>query len=512
MIDSRQPGDLKPEQSWLKAEKMLDRHFKRKRAVKWSLLLLGIGAVIVSTTIVMNHYSSSVSSVYKNTGDRHLVTESNVPRENGSTSVNTNMADKKTNVERSELKNNTIDKNENQTGGFKAADNAPIKKNKIEKKIVRENKVPVMKNQEKDLNHYKPGSKENSRTGLFVNPAKLNIHSQNADETVPEKTAAETSPATLAEHPAFANIEKGRLETQQNTLNVMAMNLIHVDHVSFSVTDQNVVENYPGGNKNITLPVNKSNLSLMVYGSAGYVSKTISSNHFPDYITRRKNEEEGIIAASVGASMMYSVKNFSVSIGMEYSGWGEKNIYVPYLNKKNLVEHGNNQLYYRTVTDTLYIIGNQYFNLHQVTDTVFVSHIDTVNQRTYDKQVLSVNGVSKFYYIEIPVEFSYRFSRSKVGIGITVGISPALLVTEKGYYLSKDLTGVEALSEIKSTNRFIVNGRFSLDLFYRMNEHFNLVARPQFKANLGSIFKNEYDVNQKYYATGLVLGVLYSIK
>jgi len=30
MIDSKQPGDLKPEQSWLKAEKMLDRRYQRK--------------------------------------------------------------------------------------------------------------------------------------------------------------------------------------------------------------------------------------------------------------------------------------------------------------------------------------------------------------------------------------------------------------------------------------------------------------------------------------------------
>jgi hypothetical protein len=58
----------------------------------------------------------------------------------------------------------------------------------------------------------------------------------------------------------------------------------------------------------------------------------------------------------------------------------------------------------------------------------------------------------------------------------------------------------------------MMNGRFSMDFYYCMNERINLLVRPEIKMNFNSIFQSGYDVNQKYYSTGLAFGLSYSIK
>ena len=80
------------------------------------------------------------------------------------------------------------------------------------------------------------------------------------------------------------------------------------------------------------------------------------------------------------------------------------------------------------------------------------------------------------------------------------------------FYLKRDLSGVEAIEEKRSINKFMINGWLSLDLYYRINERLNMIARPQFKSNLKSIFKNEYEIDQRYYLRGMFPGLLYSIK
>ena len=57
----------------------------------------------------------------------------------------------------------------------------------------------------------------------------------------------------------------------------------------------------------------------------------------------------------------------------------------------------------------------------------------------------------------------------------------------------------------------MMNGRISLDLYFRYSERINLVVRPQFKGTFGSIFHDDYHVGQQYYSGGLAFGLQYSI-
>src|SRR5207249_336685 len=92
----------------------------------------------------------------------------------------------------------------------------------------------------------------------------------------------------------------------------------------------------------------------------------------------------------------------------------------------------------------------------QVLDSAYHQQIDSIDQKVYREQLASANGTNKFYFIEAPVEISYSFIKSKFGIGASIGVAPAWLMSEKGYYLSRDLSGVESIFENKSLNHFLI--------------------------------------------------------
>src|SRR6185295_13607289 len=142
---------------------------------------------------------------------------------------------------------------------------------------------------------------------------------------------------------------------------------------------------------------------------------------------------------SVGLGISANMKSLSVSIAAEFSAYGEKTNYYPYSNQ-TLVTPDD---YWQTLTvtsvdtDTAYYRGNYLFlqNPFSHLDSSYVQSWDTTEEYKYDKGIADANGVNRFYYIELPVEVSYCFTKGRAGVGVSAGISPAMLITEKGHYL-----------------------------------------------------------------------------
>jgi hypothetical protein len=205
----------------------------------------------------------------------------------------------------------------------------------------------------------------------------------------------------------------------------------------------------------------------------------------------------------------------SLSIGAEYLYVGERTNYYPYSNQGSLVNSGNWQVIQTSYvdTDTAYIMGNPLFvnTVLQRVDSNYVITSDTVYEYKYDQEIAEKNGVNRIYYIEFPIEVSYAVTRGRVGLGFSGGISPGLLTGEKGHYLRDDGKGIESFEEITYFRKFMLNGRVSADVFYRMGARTKFVLRPQFRANLNSVFTPESGLKQKYYSTGLVFGVSYML-
>ena len=512
MIESND-NNLKPEQSWLKAEKMLDGHFRKKRIVIWFLSVF-ISVLLIVGSVLIGHFS--VNDVEEKTmatkqSPANSSEEKNILPANHDEHRAAPETGKSTGSEmnkRSKEKINTDSKtltasNKNnfepgrKSGPFVGKENTaiPAKRDEGIRKTSNEIKVsiPVVKSKE---------IKSSSE-----NPV------QNISKEVVNADSNSEVEATDLNNSGIDNISTDHNTKTSQVANpeVASIKPFHPGQIQFTVPENSVVVSQNLTN-NITFPENKFNLRLTVYGSASYVFKTLKSKEFSAYINRRKKEEEGIVTTSFGAALSHELKDFTVSLGIEYSAWGEQNMYLPYLNKKNTVENGGFQHYYRTDTATVFNFGViSYVPQTPVWDSTFVSHSETVIQSTFDPSVYSANSINRFYFFEVPVELSYRFTHTRIGIGATAGISPAWIVGKKGYYLKRDMGGMELISEIESVNSFIMNGRFSIDFYYKMNAKINVVLRPQIKSTLNSVFKSDYDVTQRYYSTGLVFGLQYKL-
>ncbi len=520
-------NDLRPEQSWQKAEKMLDTHFRKRRIIIWSVSLFITGLVILSSVVLVNKFSANDTSTSERVipnqpvnvspgkkSDRVSVTTTasspsvkqtanvkpNVQREN-SHLLSNEKRDEVNSVNSRVEKRKSTPKSTTQFNPVVTTMNTNHVNHELKKSERKYAEVKVMEN------NSLPETAASNQVAFAVGTAHEKTELKKSEIKYPEVKANENN------SPVSPVNEESKTDHSPTMVlpDLAYMDPIHISQIPVaSAAEFNPVSR--SEEKNSTLPVKKFDLKLSVYGASHYVSKKLESTNFKEYADRRKNEEEGIIASSVGASVSHAVRDFSISVGFEYSTWGEKNLYLPYLNKKSTIENGHYQDFNTVTIDSAYIWGNLWLIYDTVPDSTFISHLDSVTKSVYDESVYGANSINRFYFFEVPVELSYRFTHSKFGIGATVGISPAWLLTKKGYYLNKDVSGVELISDIKSINTFIVNGRFSLDLYYKMSERFNILLRPQFKANLNSIFKSDYYVSQRYYATGLVFGLQYSIR
>jgi hypothetical protein len=473
MNDSDNLRDLNPEQSWLKAEKMLDSHFRKKRMMVWTVSLSIVTCMVILSYIFINRSSE------------------HVPSENINSPSPVSIS------------------------GEKKANQASL----LSGKEVRSTKSEAYSNDEKVNSYNETGTNTNpvlnhaNRKPLKSGLPDQNISSASDHEL---KTTGRKYSMTKVKRPASPELNRNEEHKEHDLPWTSLADLVYLNPISISQIpiETNYDLNTSSGNQsaNLTLPPKKFDLKVSLYGGAYIVSKNITSKDFSEYVNRRKNEEENIVAASMGASLSHSVKNFSLSIGFEYSSWGERNLYIPYVNKKSTVENGSYHDFDHVTVDTAYIWGNQWLVYDTIPDSTFISHLDTVTNKVFDASVYKGNSTNKFYFFEVPVEINYRFNHSKLSIGATIGISPAWLISKKGYYLDKDLGGLVLISELKSINTFQVNGRFSIDFYYRACERLNILFRPQVKANLNSVFQSEYDVAQRYYATGLIFGLQYSIR
>jgi hypothetical protein len=504
MNTSNNFNELKSEQSWLKAEKMLDRHFRNKRIVTWSLVFF-ISGLIVSSVLLMNHYSEKNNGTTANQNTLQIKT----PAQKESVVSTENIP--------SQAQPVALVSNKNL---LPAAPANHIKTSRVHQPLTKPNSIQSSPTQNKsqinrDVNSFALNSKNS--------PVILKDNSSLQPEATLHSTAKQRPIVSIVPNSESA-IDRAHSEAVvtvalQQSLNSVPLQLagpliemkpIHLNGVPVATNSSFVSESK---NLNaIQLPHDPFNLSIAVYGTAQYVTKKIESINYPEYVTRRNSEEDAVVTTGFGVSLLHDVKHFTISAGVAYASWGEKNKYVPYVNKKSTIENGTYQDYYRGDSNTVYIGGVVYYQPVQVLDSNFISHPDTVMQVAYDPSVLSANSENKFTYIEFPVELTYRFTRNKFGIGFSAGISPAMLVNKKGYTFRKDLSGIELIADNKSVNTFIVNGQFSVDLFYRMNDRINFMLRPQFRKNLNSVFASDYGVDQRYSSTGLVFGLQYLIR
>ncbi len=519
-------------QSWLAAEKMLDRHFRTRKLIRIAASIV-VPAIIIGFAFWFSNHNSDTALKHTSDNQGQVANNSN-PIAN---SINLN--EENTNSTQSHSSQPSISAKENKEGNISSA---PASKNNSglmasKSSSLNNAKMPVDESISSNRNTSKTKSSANSvskatpsasgisTSNLPSNSPSLSLagHKKEGLNTLSGKThksnlqpkndngigsskgiSFNTTPESPAIYPAVASVEQisllknyeseivvpsGQLETNEKSWPKPLMQTTSRNHISWEVS---------------------------FYVGAHSINKSLQgSNDWQSYLNQRKSEENSIVTPSIGLSISATKKLFTLSMGVEYSTYGEKTNYYPYSLKDSITTNSSWQTFISNYadTDTAYITGNPYFmqTILQRQDSAIVINQDTIETSQYDKLIAERNGINRLTYIEIPVELSVCFSKGRAGFGVSGGVSPALLVSQKGNYLRRDGRGLDSFSEIKTFRKIMVNARFSADFYYRFSGRGKLLIRPQIKSNLNSVFENSYGVKQKYYSTGILFGISYMI-
>jgi hypothetical protein len=548
-------------QSWLAAEKMLDRHFRTRKLIRIAASIV-VPAIIIGFAFWFSNHKNETAIKHTSDNQGQVANNSN-PITN---SINLNEekslshSSDKTNIDAnaSANQNNNINLNKDNTNFTQSPGQKPSlsvksnKENSISPAPASKNNSGLMASKSSSLYNEKmpvdesiSSNRNTSKTKSSINSVSKATASASGISTI---NLPSNSPSiSLAGHKKEGSQSlsgkkhKSILQSKNNKVfgsskdNSFNSNLepIEIYPAVASVEQISLLRNYEG---EILVPSgqletnerswpkpfmqtpsqNHISWEASVYVGAHSINKRIQgSNDWQSHLNQRKNEENSIITPSIGLSVSATKKLFTLSMGVEFSTYGEKTNYYPYSLKDSITSNSSWQTFISnyTDTDTAYITGNPYFmqTILQRQDSAIVISQDTIETSQYDKLIAERNGINRIFYLELPIELSICFSKGKAGFGVSGGISPALLVSQKGNYLRRDGRGLESFSEIKTFRKIMVNARFSADFYYRFSGRAKLLIRPQIKSNLNSVFENSYGVKQKYYSTGVLFGISYMI-
>ncbi len=259
--------------------------------------------------------------------------------------------------------------------------------------------------------------------------------------------------------------------------------------------------------------------AVNAYGLLSQNYHTISSAPFNAYAARRNNEEKNILTHGIGLSLSFLVNKWKFSAGFEYTSTGEKTTYSSSLYKDVITQNGrwDTATVPYTITNSAYVNGMQFYiygsniyftNPIYVLDSTYSQTADTTSQKVF---VLIPSQTNQFHYLQLPLEVSYMIRNNKLGVGIAAGISPGLLISQKGSVLKTDESGLINLSDPKDYKTFMLNGMIGLDFSYAVDTHWSILLSPQYRTNLQSIYKSDA-IHQKYSSATLKVGISYRLK
>jgi hypothetical protein len=507
------------DQSWVAAEKMLDRHFRNKRILIWSISVL-VPAIMVGLTLMLTHSNNSEAGLNHSVHSKKLA-EQSAPIASTNESIQIINSGSQDLLSNASFKNENSNNNSNYSSDH-SVNNGPTsntKTNDLKTTSIVASNAKANNNSEnlsqEDLNKQNGKSLDVLAASTVASVNNNGVNTSSGIFANENNTTANNSVTPLSNNNSSSNnYTKPFIErTGTNPNEEFTLMRPSRRNLQFEASTSNIREN------KFPLPVVKSNYSPIVweigaYGGANYIHKNLSADpEWSNYLMHRQNEEEAVIAPSIGVLVTANLKSINISAGVEYAVYGEKTNYYPYSNQLKIDDNSFWQTFTTSFvdTDTAYIWGNPKFfqTVRLRNDSMFIVDQDSSEEYKYDENIAKNNGVNKLYYVEIPIEISYVLNKGKMGIGITGGISPAFLTKEKGYYIRKDGKGIESLEEIESFRKFILNARVGVDIYYRAGARTKLMLRPMFKANLNSVFQDDYGVKQKYNSTGILFGVTY---
>jgi len=500
MMNDDKNKPLNPDDYWPEMEQMLDRHFvvRKRRRVLWIALLLLIGS------------SALVMQMRKNdTAISHEVNTSSSMSNSVASSNASAAATKNTNTPTQENNNTVISTSSTSSSSTDSEKRTQEKQPAIvESKEI--NKIETNSNNATVVIHHSAINKSSVKDEIDVkdnsSPLSLSIKKSKTSKHIDSSILFNSAITDNSVNASDNNLEGLTPATAKTIPFLSALS------ANYSITTR--PSDTLAGVKTFIPEKKKKRFDLQVYAGTSYIHDELKGNSTINYTERRNREESPVILPHAGASVSTGQGHWDFRAGIELSMLGQKIKYSPFSDGDYYTTRGDWQQYQYTISDSdsTYILGIIFISTHTVVinDSTLITVTDTVRGAHYDASIAEANGVNKSYYIEIPLEAAYTVFKNKWGFGISAGISPAYLISTKGYYLTSDQSKIEKLNKETSTQLFL-SGRINLELSYLLSDRLRLMIRPTARKNLTEIRDGSSTLN-RYTSVGVNVGAVWKIR
>ena len=243
----------------------------------------------------------------------------------------------------------------------------------------------------------------------------------------------------------------------------------------------------PTGSKCADFKAKGVSFYLDLYGSPNIPIRTLTakSEDFIDYAQQRRDSEAVNYALSAGARMAaVFASGASLRAGVEYTQINELFSYnnpdATRINVEYIVDSLGNVLW----ADTSYVSGTHIVMTH-----------------------------NRYRILDIPVAIGYELELANFVLSIHGGAHFNLLFRQKGDFLSPDgnepvdfsSSNANAYDAFRNNIGVSLAGSFGLN--YKLNSHTLLLFEPHFRYFLKPFTNDNYVVSQRYFNTGMTLGL-----
>jgi hypothetical protein len=274
------------------------------------------------------------------------------------------------------------------------------------------------------------------------------------------------------------------------------------DPAAFKFSNRNFkIGNVPQPNNKPSCPTisgpRRNDLYIEVYGSPDYTLRSFSNTSaFNGYIAQRKTTENNRNGFSAGVLIAKNINEKALlKAGLNYSQINER-LKVINENEKQLTQIITIRTIIRAPGDTLYIRDTTYFEQ------------SGTRYRTF---------YNRYRFIDLPILFSYEFGNPDI-LSFSINAGPVINITSfyKGSILDTTYNPVKittAKGNAANNWRHNIGLGFmgSIAMYKRMNERLQIFAEPYFRYNLKPVTQNSNVVNQRYFISGMKLGLRYNL-
>ena len=254
----------------------------------------------------------------------------------------------------------------------------------------------------------------------------------------------------------------------------------------------------------------------MAFGPSVLINNLPSINSFDEPVVEY-NQNDVFPSYEAFVHLKYSFSNFYVKTGIQISEFGHNADYEFTVEK-----HDTSGGYASWILDRFWTYDTiGWFDdpftpgmVYPILEPTY--HIDTVgsqwnsrNKVYYEKLMASVKN--RYRYVEIPLIMGAQYIHKRFTYYGGAGVSFGQMINVEGKYLQNgELLAVS--EDFNPYNSHNFNYLLQAGVTYALNNRWNALIQTNYKSNITSIYKAEFNQNTKFHSISIQLGLSYNIK